>query len=946
MGMTAAVLSGFFLALAAPGLYRLTGRAAGWLFALLPLALTAYLLSLLGSIAAGEALHARHDWVPSLGVGLSFTLDGLSLLFALLISGVGALVLVYTVGYLAGHPQLGRLYAFLLMFMASMLGLVLADNLLVLFVFWELTSISSYLLIGFDHERDKARAAALQALLVTGGGGLVLLAGLLLLGQAGGSLELSTLLGRGDRLRSHPFYVPALVLILVGAFTKSAQFPFHFWLPGAMEAPTPVSAYLHSATMVKAGVYLLARMTPMLGGTDVWVGTVSAAGAATMLLGAWLALGQSDLKRILAYSTVSALGTLTLLLGLGGSLAVHAAMAYLLAHALYKGALFLVAGALDHETGTRDVDRLGGLGRSMPLTAVTAGFAALSMAGLVPLFGFIAKELSYEAALHVPVSWWVAAATVAANVPLVAVAGLVGLRPFLGKAVSTPRSAHEAPPSLLLGPLALAGLSVVFGIWPGGAERLVAAASTSVLGQPAGIHLALWHGLTPALALSVATLAGGGGAYAGRGLLLRASSRFEGAARWGPAGWYELALKGLNGLAVGLTRVLQSGYLRYYLMITVAATAGLTGYALIGRHGLTVTVNWSDLRFYEVGLAVLILLATLAAVLLKARLAAIAALGVVGYGVALVFVLFGAPDLAMTQFLVETLTVILFVLVFYHLPEPRIVSDGAARWRDAALATGAGAVMTVLVLVGTPENYPSISAYFVENSVPRGHGRNVVNVILVDFRGLDTLGEITVLAVAAVGVYALLKLRRRADDGVVPSPADQAPAREVPTGEAGPAGNEASRERDRPVSAGSRGRRTPVTSPILRTTTRFLLPLLLLLSVFLLFRGHHEPGGGFSGGLVAAAAFVLCRFAFGAEEVKRALPVNPRALIGAGLLVAAGSGSLALLASQSLMTGLWGRVPVPGVGDLDLGTPLLFDIGVYLTVVGVTLSIILPLAEE
>src|SRR4051812_40590587 len=637
MGMTAAVLSGFVLALAAPGLYRLTGRAAGWVLALLSLALAVYFASFLGVVASGEAFRARHEWAPSLGVSLSFTLDGLSLLFALLISGVGAMVLVYAGGYLAGHPQLGRLYAYLLMFMASMLGLVLADNVLVLFVFWELTSISSYLLIGFDHERREARAAALQALLVTGGGGLALLAGLLLLGHAGGSLELSTLLTQGDRLRAHPLYLPALLLILLGAFTKSAQFPFHFWLPEAMEAPTPVSAYLHSATMVKAGVYLLARLSPALGGTNVWVGIVSVAGGATMLVGAWMALVQSDLKRILVYSTVSALGMLTLLLGLGGQLAVHAAMAFLLGHALYKGALFLVAGALEHETGTRDVDRLGGLRRAMPVTALVAVVAALSMAGLPPLFGFIAKELSYEATLHAAAAGWVTAAAVAANVLLVAAARPVGPGPVLGKALPTPRTAHEAPPSLLLGPLALAGLGIAFGLWPGAvADRLVSAASTSVLGQPASAHLALWHGLTPALALSAVTLAGGVAAYAGRGLLRKAAPRWEGAARWGPAGWYELALNGLNGLALVQTRLLQSGYLRYYLMITVAATVGLVGYALVGRGALTATFDWSDLRFYEAGLAALILLGVLAAVLVQSRLAAIAALGVVGYGVALV----------------------------------------------------------------------------------------------------------------------------------------------------------------------------------------------------------------------------------------------------------------------------------------------------------------------
>ncbi len=792
MVMAAAVISGFILAVAAPWVSRLTGRAAGWILALLPLALTVYFASFLGPVASGETYHAGHDWVPSLGVNLSFTLDGLSLLFALLISGVGALVLVYAGGYLAGHPQLGRLYAYLLMFMASMLGLVLADNVLLLFVFWELTSISSYLLIGFDHERREARAAALQALLVTGGGGLALMAGLLLLGQTGGSLEMSALLTRADTLRSHPLSVPALILILAAAFTKSAQFPFHFWLPAAMEAPTPISAYLHSATMVKAGVYLLARLSPAFGGSDVWVWAVSVAGGTTMLIGAWMAIVQTDLKRVLAYSTVSALGTLTLLLGLGGPLAVQAAMAYLLAHALYKGALFLVAGAVDHETGTRDVDRLGGLGRMMPITALAAGAAALSMAGLPPLFGFIAKELSYEAALHAPGAAWVAAAAVAANIALVAVAVVVGLRPFLGKAIPTPQPAHEAPPSLWLGPVVLAALGIAFGLWPGlWAESLVSAASISVLGRHADVHLAMWHGLTPALALSAVTLVGGIGAYAGRGLLRRVVSRGGAVARWGPAGWYELGLKGLNWLALGQTQLLQSGYLRYYLMIIVAATAGLTGYALLGRGTPTTAVNWSDVRFYEVGLTVLILLAVLATVLLKSRLAAIAALSVVGYGVALIFILFGAPDLAMTQFLIETLTLILFVLVFYHLPEPRIVSDRVARWRDATLAVGAGAVMTALVLAGIPENYPSISRYFVEHSVPEGHGRNVVNVILVDFRELDTLGEITVLAVAGVGVYALLKLRRRseAEAGEPPESTPTLGAGEVsrdgPTGGAG-----------------------------------------------------------------------------------------------------------------------------------------------------------------
>lgn len=776
MGMTVAVFLGFILALIAPGLHRATGRAAGWMLALGPLALAVYFAGFLGPIASGETFHVRHEWVPSLGVNLSFTLDGLGLLFALLVNGVGALVLVYAGGYLAGHPDLGRFYTLLLTFMASMLGLVLADNLLLLFVFWELTSWSSYFLIGFDHERPAARAASLQALLVTGGGGLALLAGFLLLGQVAGSLELSTLLGGSTDARAHPLYGSILLLVLAGAFTKSAQFPFHFWLPAAMEAPTPVSAYLHSATMVKAGVYLLARLNPVLGGTELWVGVVSVVGGATMLIGACLALGQSDLKRILAYSTISALGMLTLFLGIGGELAVQAAMAYLLAHALYKGALFLVAGAVDHATGSRDVDRLGGLARAMPVTALAAGAAALSMAGLPPLFGFIAKELTYEAAMGASAAAWVTTAAVTANILLVAVAGVVGLRPFLGKTLSTPQNPHEGTPSLWLGPITLAALGLAVGVWPAmGAEALLSAAGASVLGRGVDTHLALWHGLTPALALSALTLAGGVGVYAGRGLPRKLASQWEGPARWGPAGWYELGLTGLNRLAVGQTRLLQSGYLRYYLMTTVLATAGLTAYVLATHGSLAVAIDWSELRFYEALLAALILLAVMAAVAAKSRLAAIAALGVVGYSVSLIFVLFGAPDLAMTQFLVETLTVILFVLVFYHLPETRIVSNGLARWRDAIIASGVGAVMTTLVLVGTPEHYEPISAYFAEHSVTQGHGRNIVNVILVDFRGLDTLGEITVLAVAAIGVFALLKLRRREDDASGPSPAALAP---------------------------------------------------------------------------------------------------------------------------------------------------------------------------
>ncbi len=774
MGIIIAVLSGFALAAVAPWVHRATRRAAGWLLALLPAGLAVYFATFVSKVAAGETTVISYPWAPGLGVNLSFYVDGLSLLFALLISGIGALVVVYAGGYLADKPQLGRFYPLVLMFMASMLGVVLAGNVITLFVFWELTSLTSYLLIGLDHDRPTARAAALQALLVTGGGGLALLAGLLLLGQVGGSLELATLLGNGTAIREHALYPPILLLILLGAFTKSAQVPFHFWLPNAMEAPTPVSAYLHSATMVKAGVYLLARLSPVLGGTEGWHYLVTGAGMATMLLGALLALAQTDLKRILAYSTVSTLGALVLLLGLDTTLSVKAAMLFLLVHALYKGALFLVAGAVDHEAGTRDIRRLGGLARAMPITAIAAGLAALSMAGLPPMLGFINKELLYEAKLQAPrAAGLVTAAGVAANILLVAVAGIVGFRPFFGRGGETPKKPHEAPLALWLGPAVLAGLGVLSGLFPDALpSTLVSAAASAVRAQPTEIELALWHGISPVLALSILTVAAGAGIYVGQAALRRAVARFapwiiaalRNAGRWGPQRAYDLALRGLNSVAGAQTRVLQSGYLRSYLTIIILTTVGLASYTLISRGGLTLGARpageASNIRFYEILIGVLILAATLLALRTTSRLTAVAALGVVGYGVALIYTLFGAPDLAMTQFAVETLTVFLFVLVLYRLPRFANFSTRRARIRDAFVALTAGGLMTVLVLVATAIPLTSrLSPFFAENAVPLARGRNIDNVILVDFRGLDTLGEITVLAVAAIGVYALLKLR-------------------------------------------------------------------------------------------------------------------------------------------------------------------------------------------
>lgn len=760
--MLAAVLSGFLLSFAAPRLHRLTHAASGWLLALLPLALVAYFASFLPAVTNGEVIASSWSWVPSLGLPLSFYLDGLSLTFALLISGIGALVIVYAGGYLAGDERLGRLYLLLLIFMASMLGLVLAGNVITLFIFWELTSISSYLLIGFEHDKASARAAALQALLITGTGGLALLAGLILIGLAGGSFDLSALLTQGETLRAHPHYQAMLLLVLAGAFTKSAQFPFHFWLPGAMAAPTPISAYLHSATMVKAGVYLLARLTPMLGGTDEWHYLVTIAGAVTMLLGAMLALAQTDLKRILAYTTVSALGTLVLLIGLGTTQAIKAAMVFLIVHSLYKGALFLVTGALDHETGTRDVEQLGGLWRVMPVTAAATVLAALSMAGLPPLFGFISKELLYEAKLEAPrAAWLITSAGVLANVLMVSLAAVIALRPFFGRKRATPKDAHEAPLSMLLGPALLALTGLVIGLLPDVlATPLIGAAVSATRAEATEIKLALWHGLNPILLLSVITIASGAVVYLLHERLRWMAHRLHALAEWGPPRWYELGLDGVLAFSKGLTRVLQNGYLRVYLMVIVLTTLGLTGTMFFRRVGWQWPALPSDIRFYEWIVAAVILGAAVVAVRSTSRLAAVAALGVVGFGVALIYILYGAPDLAKTQFAIETLTVVLFVLVLYRLPRFANYTSKPARVRDLALALAVGGLMTTLLLatVATPLQ-SRLSKYFAAASVPLAKGRNIVNVILVDFRGLDTLGEIIVLSIAAIGVFALLRLR-------------------------------------------------------------------------------------------------------------------------------------------------------------------------------------------
>lgn len=758
--MLIAVAVGFVMAAAAPTIERRAGRAAGWLLAAVPAAVAAWFAYAAVAVGPGEAVVERYEWAPAIGISLAFRADGLSLLLALLVSAIGALVLVYGGGYLAHHPQLGRFYALTLAFMASMLGLVLAENLFLLYVFWEFTTISSYLLIGFDHDRPEARKAATQALVVTFLGGLGLLAGAVLLQQIAGTVEITALRAQAGAIRAHPHYGWAVGLVLAAAFTKSAQFPFHFWLPNAMEAPTPVSAYLHSATMVKAGVFLLARMNPILGGTPEWSAPVATVGAITMVLGAWLALFKTDLKQILAYTTVSVLGVLTFLIGMNTKLAFEAMMGFLVSHALYKGALFLAAGSVQHEAGSRDLNELGGLARAMPATAAAAAIAAASMAGLPPTFGFIAKELFYEAAgiESAGGNSLYGGVAVFAGALLFTSAATVALRPFFGGRQCAPRQAHEAPAAMWIPAALLAAGGLLFGLLPGALAPMVG--SAALAGRPGDVvplTLHLFHGWTPVLGLSAISVAAGAALYAMRDTL---ATRRPRVGRWGPARLYDLAMETLHTLAGEHTRTIQSGRLRYYLLTTVVALLALVGATLARTGAWPRRAEYTGLHLHEAALVVVILMSTMAAVRSDSRLAAVASLGVVGLGVALIFALVGAPDVAITLIAAETLTVILLLLVLYHLPTFSDLSLPRERFRDAVVALSIGAVMGALVLVApAAREAAAISRFFIEASYPQAHGRNVVNVILTDFRSFDTLGEITVLAVAGGGVYALLRLR-------------------------------------------------------------------------------------------------------------------------------------------------------------------------------------------
>ncbi len=767
--MLIAVLSGFIISLLLVPFGRFVKGRLSALISLLPIVLFAYFTSYIPAISAGNNISVSYDWVPSLGVNLDFHLDGLSMLFSLLITGIGALVFLYASSYLKGHPYIDRFYGYLSMFMAAMLGLVLSDNILLLFVFWELTSISSFFLIGFNTDNASSRRSALVALTITGGGGFLLLAALVTMARYSGSFSIQDMISQSELLKNHVLYGWMVAFLFAGAFTKSAQFPFHFWLPGAMKAPTPVSAYLHSATMVKAGVYILARMFPVLGGTDYWTYPLIIIGGLTMLYAAFHALFRTDLKSVLAYSTIAALGILVFLIGIGTPQSLMAASVFILVHALYKAALFLVTGVIDHETGSRDVTWLSGLRKVMFPLALAGLFAALSSAGLPFTFGFIGKDLIYESTLHEPGNWGIGLTSVAlaTNILLLYAGFVAGIKPFSGplpERLSAVRLPHA---TMWMPPLLLAVLGLVFGCFPSLADgALLLPAAVSMAGQEIISPLKIWHGFNIVLLLSAVTLIAGTLLY----FVMKPSptrilfvQRFD---RLAPERLFNQFSRTILRLSSRYTNTLHSGYLRLYLLAIISFTIVLLGYKLwVGGATYIDIATLSPIRFYEVAVGVTLIGAVFLAILTPSRLTSVVALSAMGLSICLLFLFYSAPDLAMTQFTIDTLTVVLFVLVLFRLPPYLNFANPKVKLRDTVVATAFGLIIALIAIqvLAVPKN-SEISDYYGDNAYLLAKGKNVVNVILVDFRGMDTMFEIVVLSIAAIGVFSLLKLRLKATE--------------------------------------------------------------------------------------------------------------------------------------------------------------------------------------
>jgi multicomponent K+:H+ antiporter subunit A len=916
--MTLALIAALpFLGALLPGLMIRAGRTA---CATVTGSVTLLALVLLGlqapAVLRGEVVTTRIEWLPSLGLNANFMLDGLGLLFAGLILGIGLLIILYARFYLAKSDPMGVFYTYLMLFQGAMVGIVLSDNILLLLIFWELTSLSSFLLIGYWKHLPEGRQGARMALAVTGGGGLAMIAGMLILGNIAGSYDLSVILTQKEAIQASDWYLPALILILLGCFTKSAQFPFHFWLPHAMAAPTPVSAYLHSATMVKAGIFLMARMWPVLAGTQEWFWIVTSAGLITMLIGAKIAFFKDDLKALLAFSTVSHLGLITMLLGMGTAKAATVAVFHIINHATFKAALFMSAGIVDHETHTRDLKRLGGLRHLMPVTFTIAGIAALSMAGIPPFNGFLSKELMLEEAAHTALgpAWLVPVLATLAALFSVAYSFRFLAHAFLGpKRDDYPHKPHDPGFGLWAAPALLATLVVLIGLMPmTTAAWLVDAAASAVTGTPQEVYIKHWHGLySPALWMSLAAIGGG---LAMLALFPRLRALWDATPRPEAKAIFDAIVEPLAATARSVTQFLHNGSLTRAIAIGTIAIGATALWAFNGgthtpgtREMLAITpvtaISWGLLMFATLGVALVH----------RNRLLSLILIGIIGLIISLGFAWLSAPDLALTQITVEVVTVVFMLLALNFLPKetPR-ESSPVRRTRDAVIAISAGAGIAALAYAIMTRNFafPTISAYHLEQSKPGAGGTNAVNTIIVDFRGYDTYGEIIVLGIAAILIYALVEALLK------PGPANDALRAMAAT------------------RTGFAGDRHPL---LMVMATRFILPVAMMIGVFIFLRGHNLPGGGFVAGLVFAIATVMQYMASGLAWTETRQRIDHHALIALGALTAAAAGVGSWLFGAPFLASSFTYVNLWPLEEFELATAAIFDLGVFLCVLGAVL---------
>jgi len=868
------------------------------------------------AVFSGEVITARFDWLPGLGLNANFFLDGLGFLFATLILGIGLLIILYARFYLSREDPMGQFYTYLLLFQGAMVGIVLSDNILLLLIFWELTSLSSFLLIGYWKHLPEGRQGARMALTVTGSGGLAMIGGMLILGNIAGSYDLSVILQNKELIQASPLYLPALILILLGCFTKSAQFPFHFWLPHAMAAPTPVSAYLHSATMVKAGLFLMARMWPVLAGTPEWFYIVATTGLVTMVIGAVIALFKDDLKGLLAFSTVSHLGLITMLLGFGTKLAAVIAVFHIINHATFKAALFMSAGIVDHEAHTRDIKRLGGLRHLMPVTFTIALVAALSMAGIPPFNGFLSKEMMLDATA---VTVWAGSPYLVPGLALVAALFSAAysfrfiVHVFFGpKRDDYPSQPHDPGAGMWLAPAFLITLVIMIGLFSAKmVGPLVAVAASAVIGggELPYYSLKLWHGFTPALYMSIIAVVGGALLLAAHGPVMRA---WNAAPRPEAKEIFDALMEALARLAKGITDGLHNGAITRYGAIMVAFTVALGWYAYSsGDIGPATRSVQAIQPIPALGWLSLVLATVLIVLRHHNRLLSLILIGVVGLVVSMSFNYLSAPDLALTQLSVEVVTIILMLLALNFMPkETPVETPALTRLRDGAIAVVAGLGSGGLIYALMTRDFaaPTISEFHLANSYKGGGGTNVVNVILVDFRGFDTFAEIIVLGIAALVIYALTEavlgtrvraylLNRKPD---LPQAGDAHPMMMV-------------------------------------VATRVMMPLALMVAAYIFFRGHNLPGGGFIAGLVAAIAVIMQYMASGFSWTSERQRFYYHGIIGSGVLIAAATGIGAWFNDMPFLTSAFGYIHWPPLNEFEWATAALFDLGVFLAVVGAVL---------